>query len=193
MTHRAFRYALGAAIFVVLINCQTIDSARAVSSSARRIKPTQIIIPTAKVNAEVINIGITKSGNLDVPPNYYQAGWYKYGVIPGEFGNAVIDGHVDNGKKVAGPFKNLKKVKVGDDITVVMNDGSKVLFTITDASVFNTKAFPAKSVFHGDGRLAVLKIITCHGNYIEKEGTYDHRLIVTAVKKDTSQVLADSR
>lgn len=144
--------------------------------------PARIVMPTARVNAEIIPIGVTKTNNLDVPPNYFQAGWYKYGPIPGQPGNAVIDGHVDNAGSIDGPFKHLRNAKIGDEFQVIMSDGSTVTFVITDASVYLTTQFPSKSVFLGDGQ-AVLKIITCHGTFRKSMDTYDQRLIVTAVRK----------
>ncbi|HEX7724685.1 MAG TPA: class F sortase [Candidatus Paceibacterota bacterium] len=146
--------------------------------------PARISIPTATVNAEIIPIGVTKTNNLDVPPNFVQTGWYKYGPIPGQIGNAVIDGHVDNAGSIDGPFKHLTNARVGDEIYVTMSDGSVVTFVVTDASIYLTTQFPSRSVFVGDGQTAVLKIITCNGTYKPSMGTYDHRLIVTAVRKN---------
>ncbi len=148
--------------------------------SAKKILPIHITIPTGGANADIIQIGVTKEGRLDVPPNFVQAGWYKYGPIPGQMGSSVIDGHVDNGGKIPGPFKNLKKVKVGDDIVVTMSNGKDLHFTVTNASVYPTNNFPGDVVFHQEGK-AYLKIITCHGTFIPSQDTYNQRLVVTAV------------
>lgn len=209
MNSKHIRYATGAALLLVLSvlftkeavsnivpqqpygsGIQTAASQYSFTgpiSNPFRTRPTRIVIPTAQVNAEVIDIGVTKTNNLDVPPNYYQAGWYKYGPLPGNPGNAVIDGHVDNGGKVAGPFKNLRNAKVGDEITVQMSDGSNVIFVVTDASVSSYLKFPKETVFRGDNT-SVLKIITCHGTFLPAADTYDQRLIVTAVKKSPQNV-----
>src|ERR1700722_17102742 len=64
--------------------------------SSKASQPNRIIIPTAGVNVPIINVGVTPQGNLDVPHNFTQAGWYMYGTVPGAIGSAVIDGHVDN-------------------------------------------------------------------------------------------------
>lgn len=183
MLHRVLRTAFGVA--TLFISVLTFAHATQAAYTGV-ILPSKIVIPTANVSARIIDVGVTKAGNLDVPHNYVQAGWYRYGAIPGQIGNAVIDGHVDNGALVPGPFKDLKNAKVGDDITVEMTDGTKHTFSIVDSSVYSTKSFPGRSVFIGDGTGSVLKIITCHGRFIKKEGTYDHRLIVTAVLKNDS-------
>ncbi len=207
MNHRVYGYAIPALIFLFFF---AFNGAEAVSAPApsgtasgstvpgtlgggkvigggrkqspQSLRPNRILIPSIRVNAEIIDIGVTKTNNLDVPSNYYQAGWYKYGSLPGNPGNAVIDGHVDNGGRIDGPFKHLKETKVGDDIYVVMTDGSIVAYTIKDLSTSSYKKFPKESVFRGNEE-SVLKIITCHGKFLKSEDTYDQRLIVTAVKK----------
>lgn len=206
MNNKYLRYASGALVFLVVFGSFHYQAQSAVISpnSSRPLAysevtgtlsskvqasvqnvpltPSRIVIPSAKVNAEVIPLGVTKSNNLDVPPNFVQTGWYKYGPIPGQPGNAVIDGHVDNAGSIDGPFKHLTSTKVGDEIYVKMSDGSTVTFVVTDASIYLTTQFPSESVFHGNGQ-PVLKIITCNGTYKPSMGTYDHRLIVTAVRK----------
>ena len=144
--------------------------------------PLHIVIPTGEVNASIIPVGITKQGNLDTPHNYTQAGWYQYGPIPGNIGDAVIDGHVDNGGSIDGPFKHLSDVQIGDDIQIVGANGQTLHFTVTKTDVYSYKAFPSEDVFHSDEKNgAYLKIITCHGSFVKKDGTYDQRLVVTAI------------
>jgi len=82
--------------------------------SATSATPTALLIPAAHVNAQIIPVGITKTDNLGVPPNFVQVGWYKYGPVPGAIGNAVLDGHVDNGGSINGVFKQLHTLKAGD-------------------------------------------------------------------------------
>lgn len=145
------------------------------------LRPTHIIIPTARVDADIIDLGVTASNNLDVPHNFVQTGWYKYGPVPGQPGNAVIDGHVDNAGSIPGPFKHLYQAKIGDYIYVALSNGTFATFRVVDSSIYLTSQFPSESVFRGDDQ-SVLKIITCNGTYRRSLGTYDHRLIVTAVR-----------
>jgi sortase (surface protein transpeptidase) len=208
MNNKSLRYALGALVVLLVsgsarLEAQSAALPRAIAYSEvtgtlnsapvqsayvpfvapkAPATPTHITIASARVNADIIPIGVTKANNLDVPPNYYQAGWYKYGPIPGMPGNAVIDGHVDNASTIPGPFKHLRDAKIGDEIKVTMSDGSVVTFVVTDSSVYATSKFPSESVFHGSDA-SVLKIITCHGTFRQSMGTYDQRLIVTAVRK----------
>lgn len=202
MNKKITKYALGACVFLLFFGSVSYEAQSAVMprtiaysevsgqlsqavvslfSPNTNLAPIHITITTAKVNAEIIPVGVTRSNNLDVPPNFVQTGWYKYGSLPGMPGNAVIDGHVDNAGSIDGPFKHLRDAKIGDLVSVTMSDGSTVTFRIVDSSVYLTTKFPAASVFHG-GSASILKIITCHGTYQKAMGTYDHRLIVTAVR-----------
>jgi sortase A len=142
--------------------------------------PAYLTIPEAKVSANIIEVGITKTGNLDVPNNYVEVGWYKYGPKPGEMGSAVLDAHVDDAKSTPGPFKHLRNAKVGDDIYVTMTNGNVLHYKVTLSEVHPTKKFPGEQVFHQNDQ-KYLKLITCHGKFVKAMGTYDERLIVTAV------------
>jgi LPXTG-site transpeptidase (sortase) family protein len=143
------------------------------------IPNARLVIPKASVDAHIQNVGITSSGNLDVPPNFTDVGWYEYGPRPGQKGSVVLDGHVDNGASVKGVFKHLRDLKEGDDIYVNL-DGTTYHYRVQRTQVFATNAFPGNMIFH-ENDASYLKIITCHGTYVPSMKTYDQRLIVTAV------------
>jgi sortase (surface protein transpeptidase) len=82
------------------------------------VVPSRLIIPAIKVDAAIQNVGLGKSGNMAVPSNYTDVGWYRYGPTPGQVGSAVIDGHVDNGFGLEAVFKNVSALEPGDDIYV---------------------------------------------------------------------------
>jgi sortase A len=183
MNKKILLIVLAAFFYLVPSHFTTEISAPAVlnvAQAAAPIIPTNLTIPNAKVNTNIIEVGITPKGNLDVPGNYTEVGWYKYGARPGEVGSAVLDGHVDNGGSIPGPFKHLRDLKAGDDIFVTMSDGKVLRYKVTLSEVYPTNAFPGQKVFHeNDNRY--LKIITCHGKFVPSLRTYDERLIVTAV------------
>ena len=146
--------------------------------------PVHLNIPNAHVDASVIPVGVTKTNNLDVPPNFVQVGWYEYGPKVGQVGNAVLDGHVDNGGSIDGVFKHLRDLKPGDDVYVTGSDGKQLHFKVDHSDVYLTTQFPSDVVFNQNSGQPILKIITCHGTYVPSMGTYDHRLVVTAVLAD---------
>lgn len=142
--------------------------------------PTHLSIPNAHVDASIIPVGVTRTNNLDVPPNFVQVGWYEYGPKPGQVGNTVLDGHVDNGASIDGVFKHLRDLKPGDDIYVSGADGTQLHYKVDHSDVYLTAKFPSDVVFNQNDGLPTLKIITCHGTFVHSIGTYDQRLVVTA-------------
>src|SRR5262249_51609088 len=85
--------------------------------------PARLIIPSLSIDANVQYVGVKKDGSMGTPDNFTDVAWYRYGTIPGQLGSAVIDGHVDNGLALAGVFKHLQDIKVGDDVYVGTKDG----------------------------------------------------------------------
>lgn len=63
------------------------------------IIPARIEIPAIQVDATVIQVGKTANGQMEVPNNTIETGWYNPGYKPGSQGNAVIAGHVDSKKR----------------------------------------------------------------------------------------------
>jgi sortase (surface protein transpeptidase) len=142
--------------------------------------PVAISIPAISLARSVIPVDITSSGNLGVPPNFVQTGWYDRSPLPGQQGSMIIDGHVDNGGAVPGPFKNLHSLAMGDDVYITSAGGSLVHYKVVGEAVYNTAAWPSQQIFADSGQ-ALLKIITCYGTFVPEQGTYNQRLVVTAV------------
>ena len=141
--------------------------------------PVRLSIPSLKIDAAVQYLGVNSKGNLGVPNNFTDVGWYAAGTIPGDVGSAVMDGHVDNGLALAGVFKHLSSIAVGDDISVALHDGRTIHFAVTSIRSFGYKDAPVDMIFNErDGRL--LKLITCGGTWVPGDRTYDERIVVTA-------------
>lgn len=62
-------------------------------------------------------LGITSSGEIEVPADAAQAGWWQDGPEPGEPGASVILGHVDSSRG-PGVFYGLNKLGRGAVIEV---------------------------------------------------------------------------
>ena len=59
--------------------------------------PVGLDIPATGVRSkDLVGLGLAKDGSIEVPSDYAQPGWYTLGPTPGEFGPAVISGHVDS-------------------------------------------------------------------------------------------------
>jgi len=149
-------------------------------------QPARLSIPALTIDASVQEVGINAKGNMGIPSNYQDVAWYKYGTTPGEFGSAVIDGHVDNGLGLDGVFKHLGDIKIGDDVFVETQKGERLHFVVIDIESYPYTATPDDVIFN-KADAAYLNLITCEGKWVKSDKTYDERLVVyTALVTDQS-------
>ena len=151
----------------------TLRQALAIVAPAR--PPVRLQIPTINVDAAVERVGLDPEGRMAAPVRTDEVGWYQPGAAPGDVGNAVIDGHLD---WYSGPavFQRLGKLKVGDQITVLREDGTRAKFTVDSTSVMPYDA-STDALFVRTGSPS-LTLITCAGAWDKQRGTYLQRLVV---------------
>lgn len=143
-------------------------------------KPVRLTIPAIGVDADVQDVGIANSGNVMVPNNYTDVGWYRYGPVPGQTGSAIIDGHVNNGFGTSGVFGHLKELKAGDDIYVTYADQTTLHFRVEQVELYLLDDAPKEKIFNQTDK-ARLNLITCDGEWLPDRRTDDHRLVVYSV------------
>ncbi|MFE5815353.1 class F sortase [Streptomyces sp. NPDC056479] len=141
--------------------------------------PDRIRIPSIRVDAPFMGLGLTKTGSLDVPPAERKnlAGWYEAGTTPGERGTAIVAGHVDNADGPA-VFYRLGALRKGSTIEVDRRDGGTALFSVDAVEVYDAKAFPDEKVY-GPSARPELRVITCGGGYSRTTG-YRGNVVVFA-------------
>jgi sortase (surface protein transpeptidase) len=149
-------------------------SAKALTPTAR---PVQILIPALDVHRPVEVVGVNRSGVMNVPVNAWNAGWYNGGSIPGAPGDAVIEGHAGYPDQPM-IFSKLATLRRGDQIVVVLADGSRRLFLVDSmANVPVGAPVPGLAEPYGPPRLT---LVTCSGHFDAKSYTYSMRLVVEA-------------
>ncbi|MBI5004241.1 class F sortase [Candidatus Kaiserbacteria bacterium] len=142
--------------------------------------PSQLVIPALQIDADIEHIGLVASDRMAVPHSFKDAGWYKYGPVPGDEGTAIILGHLDNGLGLTGVFKRLHELVPGDEIEILTEGGRTVRFRVTSLADYPYKDVPPTALVSSDAKLI---LITCagHWTYDKDQGmTYDHRLVVSA-------------
>jgi LPXTG-site transpeptidase (sortase) family protein len=142
--------------------------------------PSKLIIPSLGINANVQQVGLTANGNMGVPTGKYKwqdVAWYRLGPKPGEIGNAVIDGHLDNAISLKAVFYNLDKLNTGDEVDVQDIDGVTHRFRVVEKASYDYKNAPLDKIF-GPTDKAMLVLITCGGTWIQSQRSYDKRLVV---------------
>lgn len=132
--------------------------------------PDRLRIPSLRIDAPLMGLGLTPQGSLDVPPPAKPrlAGWYEAGTTPGERGTSIMAGHVDNARGPA-VFYSLGALTRGSTVEVDRRDGRIAVFTVDAVEVYETEGFPDAKVYGASDR-AELRIITCGGGYSKKTG-----------------------
>lgn len=147
-------------------------------------KPRFISIPSIGVrNSRVREINVAGNGELGTPTNINDTGWYVGSSLPGEYGTSVMDGH--GGALGYGVYRNLPKVKVGDKITVEMGDGRLLTYRVADIAIKNigdeANDYMTTAFSSPDGSSSSLTVITCTGDWWQRQRTYSQRMFVRAV------------
>ena len=155
------------------------SSTPTVIASAKDV-PVRLSIPSINVDTNIQDVGIGKTGNMAVPSNYTDVGWYRYGTLPGVVGSAVIDGHVDNGFGLDAVFKHISDLKPGDDIYLQAQSGEELHFVVEDVETYAAADVPLQELFTRADK-ARLNLITCAGQWEPDQDAYDHRTVVYAV------------
>ena len=144
-----------------------------------RSTPSALEIPAIGVNTgELVDLGLTPSGAMEVPDGATTAGWFALSPVPGEPGPSVLAAHVDY-KKVPGVFARLDKMKVGDTAVVRRADGTPVRFVAYRVGHFAKSAFPTQDVY-GNTQGPELRLITCGGSFDKASGHYRDNVVVFA-------------
>ena len=127
----------------------------------------------------LIDLGLTPTGEMEVPADAVTAGWFDLGPTPGELGPAVIATHV-NYEKVPGLFARLHETAIGDAITVTRVGGSTATFIAYRVERFAKAAFPTEDVYGNTAGGPELRLITCGGAFDRASGDYRDNVVVFA-------------
>jgi hypothetical protein len=139
-------------------------------------KPIRVKISTLNIDASVEDLGLNADGTLAVPKKDENVGWFTDSPAPGAVGPSVLVGHLDSirGRAV---FYNLKNIKIGDEVVVEREDGSRVVFRVEQMETYSQDNFPTDKVY-GPISFAGIRLITCSGTYSRLKGHYSDNLVV---------------
>ena len=152
-----------------------------------RSEPVELRIPAIDMHTtQLVPLGIQPGGKIEVPEENDTVGWYKKGPTPGQFGPAVMGGHVDSD---AGPavFYSLGELRPGDQVTVRRADGTTVVFTVYAVEQYPKNDFPTQKVYAPANNRAELRLITCGGTFNDDTQHYRSNIVVYAKLTSTSR------
>jgi len=142
-------------------------------------KPVRLIIPAIGVNANIQSVGLAwqNNGEMGIPTNFTDVGWYNQGPRPGAPGSAVIDGHLDGKNVPEAVFYHLGDLKPGDLVEVVDAGGKTLQFRVTSTKLYDYNA-PTTDIFSSNDTKEHLNLITCAGDWIPTQKLYNQRVVV---------------
>jgi sortase (surface protein transpeptidase) len=144
--------------------------------SAARSVPLALSIPAIGLKAPLSELGLNPNHTVQVPSNFQEPGWYKFGPSPGQLGSAVILGHVDS---YLGPavFFLLKSLQPGDSVDVTLADGVVTHFVVRQVAMYPKVSFPTFQVYGSHGYSA-LQLVTCGGEFDAQTRSYLSNVVV---------------
>jgi len=139
--------------------------------------PARLKIPAISVDANIQYVGVNTKGEMEVPSNTIDVGWFKLGPRPGDNGSAVISGHFNGADGHVGVFANLHKLKKGDKFYIKDDKGKSTTFVVKGSRIYDPGY--AEEIFSRNDT-AHLNLVTCDGTWDGFKKSYNKRLVVFA-------------
>ena len=161
--------------------CGTCSAHIAKAGALSRSSPVSIDIPSIKVHASVVPLGLNHNGSIAVPPLTHpmETSWYDDGPAPGQPGAAAILGHVDAASVGPAVFYSLGELRPGAKIFVRLHSGRTAIFEAYSVALYSKATFPTMRVF-GYTSWPTLRLITCGGVFDPKSGHYLGNIVAFA-------------
>jgi LPXTG-site transpeptidase (sortase) family protein len=138
----------------------------------------ELVIPRLGITAPVVPEGIDHTpgdvGNLTIPSDVREVGWWDGGPAPGQAGTAVLASH----RAADGVFWTLPELETGDRIQVIGTNGRTTQWKVTDVQQL-LKADLPDTIWKDSGPPKVA-LVTCGGQFNYPIGHYDDNVIVWA-------------
>jgi sortase (surface protein transpeptidase) len=143
---------------------------------AARSLPVTLSIPAIGLNVPLSQLGLNPNGTVEVPTDFQEPGWYRFGPSPGQLGSAVILGHVDS---YLGPavFFKLRTMRPGDQVDVALADGVTTHFVVRQVAIYPKTQFPTVLVYGSHG-YSGLQLVTCGGVFDTQTRSYLSNVVV---------------
>ena len=148
-----------------------------------------LLIPSARIKAAVVRVGLTPSRALGAPDNPYVIGWWENGPAPGQSGNVLLDGHRDftdkDGNQGLGVCWFLAETQE-DDFVIIRDNAQEVhhLYAVTDVVSLPWDSEDGVT-YLAPSPDPILTLVTCEGSFDENTHNYSNRRILVAALTDS--------
>ncbi len=139
----------------------------------------RVVVPSLDINAPIITLGVDATGTMEAPGNPTDVAWYNFSARPGEIGNVVLAGHLDYINYGPAVFYHLKDAKAGDEVDLVLVDGTTARYRIQNVTTYDDATAPVQEIV-GPTDKEVVTLITCGGSFDQLSREYDKRVVLRA-------------
>lgn len=141
--------------------------------------PTSIVIARIGVRMPILPVGVATDGQMALPPDPADVGWYSYGPRPGDTdGATVLAAHIDSKEYGIGPMARLGELRAGDVITVVSR-GTSRRYSVASTLHLEKSSLDLTSLFARTGPPR-LHLVTCGGDFDAQKRQYEQNVVVLA-------------
>jgi LPXTG-site transpeptidase (sortase) family protein len=142
---------------------------------------SRLVVPKIGVDAPIVVMGILPDGSMASPSGPTDVAWYTFSSKPGQIGNVVMAGHLDYINYGAAVFYRLRDLRPGDEVRVVLSDGTEVKYTVESVAVYDEETAPIKDIV-GRTPNEAITLITCAGSFDRSSLHYNKRLVVRGAR-----------
>jgi sortase (surface protein transpeptidase) len=154
--------------------------APATPPAVRSDPPVSLAVPALGVDAEVVGVGTSPDGAMEIPRDGSTLGWYRWGPEPGAAsGNAVVSGHVSTRAGGPGALAPLAGIGVGEEVEVRTSGGQVLTYRVVGVETITKSVLPVDRVFARDGAPRLV-LITCGGPFQPELGSFRDNVVVVA-------------
>jgi len=140
--------------------------------------PARVRIGSIGLDARIVPVGVT-GDTTEVPHDVDQVGWFRYAGRPGSTGSTLLLAHVSSGVQGPGAFFRLRELQVGENVEVLLRDGSAAAYRVIARRMYPKAELPVR-IYDRTGR-SFLTLVTCGGTYSSETGRFEENVVVYAL------------
>lgn len=146
------------------------------------MRPVGVRIPSIGVDADVRAVGIARDGQVAIPADISEVGWFRWGSAPGSpSGSVVLVGHLDSATQPGlGALAYLRTLDTGAIVEVATANGQVWRYQVVAREAIDKTRLPLADLFFRGGRPR-LTLVTCGGTFDAGTASYDSTVVVTAL------------
>lgn len=167
---------------------QLITEEQILTHQVKPEEPRYFSMPSLNITkSRIMGVGFENGTNkIGTTPNIHDVAWFNLSGLQNQTEKVIVlNGH-NGGPNIDGIFKNLPNAKGGETFQIERGDGLITKYRIVENYTKTTEDIDGDAMERIltpiDGKETVV-IISCTGKWIQKEKTYDKRVIVRGVRE----------